>query len=80
MTPFKILSDILQVLKVFYDPLGESNKERKVKYQLVFQKKAFSNALIIKSHNFVTGVKILRGSNLADTTKFVQKLTFTRFI
>ena len=49
----------LRVLKVFDEPLAQSHTERRVKYQLVFQKKASNNIFAIKITKFCDkGVKI----------------------
>ena len=48
----------LRVLKVFDEPLGESNTEDKEKYQLVFQKNAPDNIFIVKFKNFTSGIKM----------------------
>ena len=59
---FKIQTDILQVLTVFDEPLGESNTKRRVKISACFHKKAPNNISIIKSQNLKT-----RGENLGGT-------------
>ena len=49
----------LRVLKVFDEPLGESNTEGRVKISAGIQKKAPNNIFIVKFKNFTPGVKIL---------------------
>ena len=49
----------LRALTVFDEPLGESNTERQVKNQPVFQKKESNDTFIVKFKNFTPGVKIL---------------------
>ena len=50
---FEIPADIFEVLKVFEEPLGESNTERRVKYRPVFQKNA-PNDIYCQIPNFLT--------------------------
>ena len=45
----------LQVLKVFDEPLGELNAERREKYQPLFQKKAPNNIFIVNQKFYSWG-------------------------
>ena len=52
---FKIPADIFTSLD---EPLGESNTERRVKNQLVFQKKIPNNIFTVRLESFTSRVKI----------------------
>ena len=61
-------------MKVFDEPLGESNKERREKYEPVFQKKAPNNIFIIKSQKLTTrGVLIKLMSQNLSKSKFLHE-------
>ena len=49
----------LRVLKVFDEPLGESNTERRIKISAGISKEAPNNIFIVKLKNVTPGVKIL---------------------
>ena len=49
----------LRVLKVFDEPLGKSNTERRVKRLAGISKKASNNIFIVKFKTFTPGVKML---------------------
>ena len=79
---FKIQTDILQVLKVSDEHLGETNTEKRVKYQPVFQKNAPDN-FYLSSNIFVrntmrTTVESFSLDHLNQPGLFCKNRPFTR--